>query len=100
MDELMRDNPNFMEQMNEWQRVRSEKGEDPMDWGAFRDHVMRIGAPDPGSLRPDEFSAYFDRMGDAKMERAMGGAAGATAAGEATGDTQSAASLPKPDTGA
>jgi hypothetical protein len=63
MDELMRNNPNFADQMNEWQRVRSERGEDPLDWGEFRQHLLRIGAPDPGFLRPDEFSAYIDQMG-------------------------------------
>jgi hypothetical protein len=62
VEELMRNNPNFADQMNEWQRVRSERGEDPLDWGEFRQHLLRIGAPDPGFLRPDEFSAYIDQM--------------------------------------
>lgn len=92
MEELMRNNPNFMDQMNEWQQKRSERGEDPLDWGAFRDHLIRIGAPDPGSLRPDEFSAYIDRMGTDKMDRAMGG-------GAAGGAMASTESLPKPDSG-
>lgn len=92
--EQMRDNPNFMDQMNEWQRVRNEKGEDPMDWGEFRQHLLRIGAPDPGSLRPDEFSAYMDRMGNAKMERAMDGA---PADAGATGGAQSGEAPPKPE---
>lgn len=89
--EQMRDNPNFMDQMNEWQRARNEKGEDPMDWGAFRDHLTRIGAPDPGGIRPDEFSAYMDSMG--------GAAAGATATADETSGAESAESPPNPNPG-
>ncbi len=60
MSAQMQDNPNFMDQLNEWQRVRSEKGEDPTDWNAFRDHIMAIGAPDPGFVPVNEFTAYSD----------------------------------------
>ncbi len=42
---------------------------------------MRIGAPDPGFLRPDEFSAFTDRTGADKMERAMDDAATSGVAG-------------------
>lgn len=77
----MRDNANFADQMEEWQRVRGEKGEDPQDWGAFRDHLLRIGAPDPGFLRPDEFSAAMDRTG----AETTGGAAGEGATGAREG---------------
>ncbi len=77
----MRNNPNFTDQMDEWQQKRSEKGEDPQDWGAFRDHLLRIGAPNPGSLRPDEFSAFADRTGADKIERALGDAVTGGSAG-------------------
>lgn len=58
MSAQMHDNPNFMDQMNEWQQKRSENGEDPNDWNAFRDHLMAIGAPDPGFVPTNEFTAY------------------------------------------
>jgi hypothetical protein len=80
MDELMRNNTNFAAQMEEWQRVRAERGQDPLDWGEFRQHLIRIGAPDPGSLRPDEFSAYIEQMGGGGSGQADGPPAGRTSA--------------------
>lgn len=93
---MLRNNANFADQLEEWQRVRSEKGEDPQDWGEFREHLLRIGAPDPGFLRPDEFSAFADRTGADKMDRALGYAAGEGAMGA----TQEAKGPPGQDAGA
>ena len=78
MAQQMRDNPNFMDQLNEWQSVRSERGEDPMEWNAFRDHLMAIGAPDPGFVPTNEFNAFSppadaNAMGDTSAD-AMAGA--------------------------
>lgn len=52
---LTESNPNIRGQYDEWRNLRSQRGEDPLDWGAFRGHVMAIGAPDPGAQPPDDF---------------------------------------------
>ena len=53
--ELEADNPNIRSQYDEWRNARSANGEDPVDWGAFQQHLTAIGAPDPGGLPPDDF---------------------------------------------
>ena len=53
---LAQDNPNIRQQFDEWRDQRAANGEDPTDWGAFRDHVMALGAPDPGGVPPDDFA--------------------------------------------
>jgi hypothetical protein len=53
--ELMSDNPNLRQQYDEWRDQRGQRGEDPTDWSAFRQHVMAIGAPDPGEQEADDF---------------------------------------------
>ena len=50
-------NPNIREQYDTWRREREQKGEDPADYQAFRQHVMAIGAPDPGE-QPIEDAAF------------------------------------------
>jgi len=49
------DNPNIQAQLDEWRNARSANGEDPADWQAFRDHLLAIGAPDPGGP-PDDWA--------------------------------------------
>lgn len=56
LSDLEQQNPNIRNQMEEWQRLRAGNGEDPMDWGAFRQHAQGIGAPDPGQEAPAEFT--------------------------------------------
>ena len=46
--DLSADNPNLRQQYDEWRDQRSQNGEDPTDYQAFRQHVTAIGAPDPG----------------------------------------------------
>lgn len=53
--DMTADNPNIRSQYDEWRDLRTEAGEDPTDWQAFRKHVMAIGAPDPGEQEPDDF---------------------------------------------
>lgn len=53
--DLAQDNPNIREQYDEWRTQRSENGEDPVDYQAFREHLMAIGAPDPGEEEPEDF---------------------------------------------
>ena len=67
--ELAAENPNIRQQYDEWRDQRGERGEDPTVWSAFRQHLMAIGAPDPGSDEPDDFvgddfkSAHPERYG-------------------------------------
>ena len=53
--DMSSDNPNIRQQYDEWRDQRSQKGEDPTDWEAFRQHEMAIGAPDPGQQEADDF---------------------------------------------
>jgi hypothetical protein len=56
--DLIEANPNFEQQMRDWQGERAQKGEDPLDWQAFRELETYIGAPDPGESAPSEFLAF------------------------------------------
>ncbi|HEY7062460.1 MAG TPA: hypothetical protein VII06_13355 [Chloroflexota bacterium] len=53
--DLEADNPNIRSQYDDWRNARSANGEDPVDWGAFRQHEQALGAPDPGERPPDDF---------------------------------------------
>ena len=53
--ELAADNPNIRAQYDEWAPLRSQNGEDPTDYQAFRQHLIAIGAPDPGDAEIDDF---------------------------------------------
>ena len=69
--ELSADNPNLRQQYDEWRQLRSQNGEDPTDYAAFRQHVIGIGAPDPGEQEIDDFvgdefkQAHPERYGSA-----------------------------------
>src|SRR5919206_206223 len=53
--ELSADNPNLRQQYDEWRELRSQNGEDPADYQAFRQHVIGLGAPDPGEQEIEDF---------------------------------------------
>ncbi len=55
--DLEQDNPNIRQQMEEWQNQRLQNKELSRRWEDFHQHVMAIGAPDPGPEAPQEF--YF-----------------------------------------
>jgi hypothetical protein len=48
-------NPDLRNQYDEWRQARSDAGEDPTDYQAFRQHELDIGAPDPGEQEIDDF---------------------------------------------
>lgn len=54
-DTLAMDNPDIRQQYDEWREQRAANGEDSTDWDAFRDHILALGAPDPGLAPPDDF---------------------------------------------
>jgi len=64
--DMAADNPNLRAQYDEWREARSANGEDPVDWGAFRDHLLALGAPDPAvaellrSIQNDLFDVGAD----------------------------------------
>ncbi len=55
MAELEAENANITQQHREWQEQRRSQGEDVNDWSAFREHLMAIGAPDPGESETGDF---------------------------------------------
>ena len=56
----MQNNPNLDGQISVWQNQRRDADEDPKDWLDFRQHTIRIGAPDPGSTVPGSYRQLFD----------------------------------------
>ena len=64
-------NPNIRQQYDDWRQLRSQNGEDPTDYQAFRQHVINLGAPDPGEQEIDDFvgedfkAAHPERYGSA-----------------------------------
>jgi hypothetical protein len=69
--DLSADNPNIRQQHGDWRQLRSQNGEDPTDYQAFRQHVINLGAPDPGEQEIDDFvgedfrAAHPERYGSA-----------------------------------
>lgn len=55
--DLEAENPNIQQQYEEWRRQREANGEDSSDYQAFRQHLLSIGAPDPGEEFPEDFGA-------------------------------------------
>ena len=53
--DMMQANPDIRNQYDWWNPARSEKGEDPIDWDAFRQHIVAIGQVDPGNIPPDDW---------------------------------------------
>jgi hypothetical protein len=60
--DLSAENPNIRQQYDEWRELRSQNGEDPTDYQAFRQHVINLGAPDPGEQEIDDLSARTSRL--------------------------------------
>jgi hypothetical protein len=71
--ELANENPNIYQQYDEWRELRAQNGEDPTDFRAFRQHVVAIGAPDPGDQEPDDL--VDDDLRASHAERYRTGAA-------------------------
>jgi hypothetical protein len=57
MADLEAENPNIRQQCEDWRREREQAGEDPNDYQAFRQHLMDLGAPDPGEEEVEDFRA-------------------------------------------
>jgi hypothetical protein len=61
--DLESDNPNIAQQREEWRKERGQNNEDPNDYAAFREHLMAIGAPDPGEEEPEDFATSGEAAG-------------------------------------
>jgi N-acetyl-anhydromuramyl-L-alanine amidase AmpD len=48
IEDLQARNPNLPLQLDSWRQARLEAGDDPLDYLAFRQFQLDIGAPDPG----------------------------------------------------
>ncbi len=55
--DLEAQNPNIRKQLVEWRLLRLERNEDAFEYEAFRQHLIAIGAPDPGEKQIDDFNA-------------------------------------------
>ena len=53
--DLTNHNPNIRQQYDEWRGLRAQNGEDSTDYQAFRQHLLGMGAPDPGEQEIDDF---------------------------------------------
>ena len=69
MKDFEADNANISQQHKEWRQQRTDAGEDPSDWSAFREHLMAIGAPDPGEEEASDFRDEHSGMGDMQTTR-------------------------------
>jgi hypothetical protein len=54
-DELAQANSDIRQQADEWRGARAAAGEDAAWWPDFRQHVLNLGAPDPGEDPPDDW---------------------------------------------
>ncbi len=53
--DLSADNPNLRQQYDEWRDQRAQAGADSTEYQTFRQHVISLGAPDPGETEIDDF---------------------------------------------
>ncbi len=81
ISDLIAANPNFEQQLRDWQTERHQRGESPFDWEAFRLLEGFIGAIDPGEAPPAEFY-WFTAPASVRMR--MPDAASPTGAPSAT----------------
>ena len=70
-EELAAANPDIRGQYDAWRTQRADAAEDATDYQAFRQHVLDMGAPDPGEQEIDDFvgddfkAAHPERYGGA-----------------------------------
>jgi hypothetical protein len=57
---LAAENPEIRQQYDTWRDLRARNGENPMDYQAFRQHLLALGAPDPGEQEIADFVGTTD----------------------------------------
>lgn len=53
--EMQHSDPDIRAEYDLWRGLREERGENPVDWDAFRAHLIAIGHNDPGDVPPDDW---------------------------------------------
>ena len=71
-------NPNVRQQNDEWKKQRAERGQDPNDAAAFREHQKAIGAPDPGDAPIRDAKGAAKREVEGTRDEIVGGLKSAT----------------------
>lgn len=65
-------NPNVRQQNDEWRKQRVERGQDPNDAEAFRQHQVAIGAPDPGAGPIRDTAGAATREAEGRRDQVVG----------------------------
>ena len=71
--DVEKENPNVRQQNDEWKKLRAERGEDPNDAAAFREHQTAIGAPDPGDAPVRDSQGAAKREAEGRRDQVVGG---------------------------
>lgn len=53
--DMQQTDPDIRSEYDIWRPLREQNGEDPVDWDAFRAHLIAIGHSDPGDMPPDDW---------------------------------------------
>ena len=53
--DMQQNDPDIRTEYDVWRPLREQNGEDPIDWDAFRTHLIGIGHNDPGNIPPDDW---------------------------------------------
>ena len=67
------ENPNARQQNDEWRKLRVQRGQDPNDAEAFRQHMQGIGAPDPGTGGVSDPQGAAQREAQGTRDEVVGG---------------------------
>ena len=70
--DVEKENPNVRQQNDEWRKQRVERGQDPNDAEAFRQHQQAIGAPDPGSGGVKDSAGARKRETEGRRDEVVG----------------------------
>jgi uncharacterized protein YjbJ (UPF0337 family) len=70
--DVERQNPNVRQQNDEWRKQRVERGQDPNDAAAFRQHQQAIGAPDPGPSAIRDAAGARQRESEGMRDQLVG----------------------------
>ena len=73
ISDVEKQNPNVRQQNDEWKKLRAERGQDPNDAAAFREHQQAIGAPDPGAAPIRDTAGAARREAEGARDQIAGG---------------------------
>ena len=73
ISDVEKENPNARQQNDEWKKERVQRGQDPNDATAFREHQKAIGAPDPGDATIRDAQGAAKRESEGARDQVVGG---------------------------